>query len=223
MYHLRIAVDRDPRASIPGRAFTGRAYEGHVFWDTEIFMLPFYLYTAPPLARNLLRYRHHTLDGARARARSLGYAGACFAWESTVTGEDVTPTRIILKTTRQAIPIFTGTQQVHVTADIAYAVWRYWEATHDETFLAGEGADLLFETARFWASRVTRDERGYHIRQVVGPDEYHHDVELDGALQPGARSVARRIAGIGRSPAARRRRAVPLAGGRRRPVLRRTG
>lgn len=177
MYHLRIAVDRDPRASIPGRAFTGRAYEGHVFWDTEIFMLPFYLYTAPPLARNLLRYRHHTLDGARARARSLGYAGACFAWESTVTGEDVTPTRIILKTTRQEIPIFTGTQQVHVTADIAYAVWHYWEATHDEAFLAGEGADLLFETARFWASRVTRDARGYHIRQVVGPDEYHHDVD----------------------------------------------
>lgn len=176
-YHLRIAAGKDPRVSVPARALTGRAYEGHIFWDTEIFMLPFYLHTAPALARNLLLYRHRTLAGAKRRARELGYRGACFAWESTVTGEDVTPAEIVLKSNGKKVPIFTGTQQVHVTADVAYAVWRYWEATHDEAFIAGPGAELLFETARFWASRTVRGERLHHIRGVVGPDEYHHGVD----------------------------------------------
>ncbi|WP_157691572.1 beta-phosphoglucomutase family hydrolase [Noviherbaspirillum autotrophicum] len=175
-YHLRLPANEDPRTSVGARTLSGRAYEGHVFWDTEIFMLPFYLHVEPPLARNLLLYRHHTLDGARRRARELGYRGACFAWESTVTGSDVTPSRILIKSTGREIPIFTGTQQVHVTADIAYAVWRYWEATQDEDFIAGPGAELLYETARFWASRVTPGERHHHIRGVVGPDEYHHSV-----------------------------------------------
>jgi alpha,alpha-trehalose phosphorylase len=175
-YHLRIAAGDDARASIGARTLSGRAYEGHVFWDAEIFMLPFYLHLEPREALNLLLYRHHTLDGARRRARALGYRGACFAWESTVTGDDVTPTKILLKSSGKEIPIFTGSQQVHVTADIAYGVWRYWEATHDEAFLAGPGAELLFETARFWASRATRGERHHHIRGVVGPDEYHHGV-----------------------------------------------
>jgi beta-phosphoglucomutase family hydrolase len=175
-YHLRLPASDDARVSIGARTLTGRAYEGHVFWDTEIFMLPFYLHVEPERARNLLLYRHHTLDGARRRARELGYRGACFAWESTVTGDDVTPTRILLKSTGKQIPIFTGSQQIHVTADIAYATWRYWDATRDEDFLAGPGAEILFETARFWASRMTRGERHYHIRGVVGPDEYHHSV-----------------------------------------------
>ncbi len=175
-YHLVAAADRDPRVSVGGRSLTGRAYEGHVFWDVEIFMLPFYLHVSPEVACHLLRYRHHTLDGARRRASALGYRGACFAWESTVTGEDVTPRVIVLKTTRKKIPIFTGTQQVHVTADVAYGIWRYWEATRDEAFLRDAGAEILAETARFWASRCTREGNRFHIRGVVGPDEYHHGV-----------------------------------------------
>lgn len=175
-YHLRLPVGEDQRVSVGARTLSGRAYEGHVFWDTEIFMLPFYLHTQPAHARNLLLYRHHTLAGARKRALELGYRGACYAWESTVTGDDVTPTKIVLKGTGQEIPVFTGSQQIHVTADIAYAVCRYWDTTGDESFLAGPGAEILFETARFWKSRVTRGERHYHIRGVVGPDEYHHTV-----------------------------------------------
>lgn len=175
-YHLRLPAVDDERVSIGARTLTGRAYEGHVFWDTEIFMLPFHLYTEPDRARNLLLYRYHTLDGARRRAQKLGYKGACFAWESTVTGDDVTPTRIVLKSTGHTIPIFTGSQQVHVTADIAYTAWRYWEATQDEEFLCGPGAEILFETARFWVSRATRGERYHHIRGVMGPDEYHYSV-----------------------------------------------
>ncbi|OGB26909.1 MAG: hypothetical protein A3I66_20945 [Burkholderiales bacterium RIFCSPLOWO2_02_FULL_57_36] len=175
-YHLRLPAGDDARVSIGARTLSGRAYEGHVFWDTEIFMLPFYLHTEPARARSLLLYRHHTLDGARRRARELGFRGACYAWESTVTGDDVTPSKILLKSTGKEIPIFTGTQQVHVSADIAYAVWRYWEVTGDEDFLTGPGAEILFETARFWTSRVTRGERHHHIRGVIGPDEYHHAV-----------------------------------------------
>jgi beta-phosphoglucomutase family hydrolase len=175
-YHLRSAAGDDPRVSIPARGLNGRAYEGHVFWDTEIFMMPFYLHVAPAEARNILRYRHNTLGGARRRARELGYGGACFAWESTITGDDVTPTQIVMRSSGQAIPIFTGMQQVHVTADIAYAVCRYWEATHDDAFLASAGADLLFETARFWTTRVSEGPQHHHIRGVVGPDEYHFGV-----------------------------------------------
>jgi trehalose/maltose hydrolase-like predicted phosphorylase len=175
-YHLVSAGDHDPRVSVGARALTGRAYEGHVFWDVEIFKLAFYLHTCPEVARCLLLYRHHTLDGARRRARELGYGGACYAWESTVTGDDVTPTTIRLKTTGKDIPIFTGTQQIHVTAGVAHGVWRYWEATRDRDFMRDAGVEILTETARFWASRGMRGPRHYHLRGVVGPDEYHHSV-----------------------------------------------
>jgi trehalose/maltose hydrolase-like predicted phosphorylase len=176
-YHLVSTADHDPRVSVGARALSGRAYEGHVFWDVEIFMLPFYLHTCPEVVRSLLLYRYHTLDGARRRAREMGYRGACYAWESTVTGEDVTPRTIRLKTTGREIPIFTGTQQVHVSAGVAHGVWRYWEATGDREFLRDAGAEILAETARFWVSRCTRGARHLHIREVVGPDEYHHSVD----------------------------------------------
>jgi alpha,alpha-trehalose phosphorylase len=176
-YHLSSAADRDPQVSVGGRALTGRAYEGHVFWDVEIFMLPFYLHTEPDIARSLLLYRWHTLGGARRRARDMGHRGACYAWESTVTGDDVTPREIRLRTADKVVPIFTGTQQIHVTADVAFGVWRYWNATHDAGFLRDAGAEILIETARFWADRCRRAGSEYHIRSVVGPDEYHHDVD----------------------------------------------
>lgn len=176
-YHLRSAADHDPRVSVGARSLSGRAYEGHVFWDVEIFMLPFYLHTCPDIARNLLLYRHNTLDGARRRARELGdYRGACYAWEATVTGDDVTPRKILLKTTRKEIPIFTGTQQIHVTADVAYGLWRYWQATQDRELMLSAGVEVLLETARFWASRCEHEGARWHIRGVVGPDEYHHSV-----------------------------------------------
>ncbi len=176
-YHLHSTAGTKPYASIGARALSGRAYEGHIFWDVEIFMLPFYLHTEPGLALNALRYRHHTLDGARQRAREADCGGANFAWESTVTGEDVTPDKILLKTTGREIPIFTGAQQIHVTADIAYGVWRYWDATHDHAFMRDAGVELLAETARYWMTRCQRGPTHHHIRGVVGPDEYHHGVD----------------------------------------------
>ena len=177
LYHLRIAAGDDSRISIPAKALSGRAYEGHVFWDSEIFMFPFLLYSEPELARNILLYRFNTLDGARSRARGLGYRGASYAWESTLSGSDVTPKSLLVAGNEAEIPIFTGDQEIHVTADVAYAVSKYWDATLDIDFLGKYGAEILAETARFWISRVSRRADAFYLTGVVGPDEYHHDVE----------------------------------------------
>jgi alpha,alpha-trehalose phosphorylase len=177
LYHLRIAADQNPRVSPGARGLTGRAYEGHVFWDSEIFLLPFYIHCFPEIARSILQYRYETLPGAQRRAVAQGYLGACYAWESTRTGDDVTPTKIHLKGTEQVVPIFTGPQQIHVTADVAYGIRRYWLATGDDEFLFRSGVEILLETARFWQSRVERLDGKFHIRGVVGPDEYHHGVD----------------------------------------------
>lgn len=178
VYHLISAANPDDhRTSIGARALTGNAYRGHVFWDTEIYMLPFYLCTAPDSARALLGYRHHTLPAARDKARAAGYAGAMYAWESADTGEEVTPDTAITPG-GELIRIRNGELEVHITADIAYAVRRYWEGTGDDEFLLDHGAEILMESARFWASRGKLESDGlYHIRHVIGPDEYHEDVD----------------------------------------------
>jgi len=177
-YHLNSAVNpQDEHVSIGARALTGPTYKGHVFWDTEIYLLPFYTFTDPAAARALLLYRFHTLPAARDRARRLGYQGALYAWESADTGEDVTPDTVIAPDGR-VVQVLTGIQEHHISADIAYAVWQYWQATADEAFFLAAGADILIETARFWATRGSVEPDGrYHIRAVIGPDEYHESVD----------------------------------------------
>ncbi|HEX7128253.1 MAG TPA: glycosyl hydrolase family 65 protein [Thermodesulfobacteriota bacterium] len=177
-YHLISAANpEDEGVSIGARALTGEAYKGHVFWDTEIYLLPFYTLTDPPAARALLMYRYHTLPAARAKASALGYRGALYAWESADTGEDVTPSSAVAPD-GQIVPILTGEQEHHVSADVAYAVWHYWRATGDDRFLLDAGAEILLETARFWASRGRLEPDGrYHFRCVIGPDEYHECVD----------------------------------------------
>jgi len=163
--------------SIGARALTGPVYNGHVFWDTEIFMLPFFTLTYPEAARAMLMYRYHTLPAARAKAARLGYRGALYAWESADTGEEVTPTSVVTPT-GELIRIRNGEEEQHISADVAYGVWQYWQATADERFLRDAGGEILLETARFWASRARREQDGrYHIRQVIGPDEYHESVD----------------------------------------------
>jgi kojibiose phosphorylase len=163
--------------SVGARALTGDIYKGHVFWDTEIFLLPFYTFTWPAAARAMLMYRYHTLPAARTKAESLGYRGALYAWESADTGEETTPP-FALGPQRQIIPIHNGVREHHISADIAYAIWQYWQATRDTSFLLEAGAEILLETARFWASRAQLEDDGrYHIRGVIGPDEYHDDVD----------------------------------------------
>lgn len=178
IYHLLSAANpEDERVSIGARGLTGEGYLGHVFWDTDIFLVPFYSAVWPAAARALLMYRYHTLSAARARAVQLGYRGAFYAWESADTGEDVTPAEVIGPGGERVV-VRSGTLEQHISADVAYAVWQYWHFTHDTRFFLAAGAEIVLETARFWASRCTLEDDGlYHIRRVIGPDEYHEDID----------------------------------------------
>ncbi len=178
VYHLNSAPNpADESVSIAARALTGDDYRGHVFWDTEIFLLPFYSLTWPEAARALLMYRFHTLDGARAKAAAMGWRGALYAWESADTGVETTPEHAI-GPDRKVVEILNGRQEQHISADVAYAVWQYWQATGDEEFLLDAGAEILLETARFWSSRAQAEPDGRcHIRGVIGPDEYHENID----------------------------------------------
>ena len=168
VYHLTSAANPDDeRVSIGARGLTGDAYFGHVFWDTEIYLLPFYTATWPEAARALLMYRYHTLPGARAKAARFGYKGALYAWESADTGEETTPENI-LGPDGEPIEVLTGKMEHHISADVAYAVWQYWRATGDEDFLLRAGAEIVLDTARFWASRAVAE----FGRQVAHPPRY---------------------------------------------------
>jgi len=176
-YHLIIAGSpHDERVSISARTLTGPIYKGHVFWDADLFMLPFFAFTHPPTARAMLMYRYHTLPGARKEANDLSLRGALYAWESTITGEEMTPESVLLPT-GEVILILTGKMEQHINSAVAYGVWLYWVASKDLEFFLEAGAEILIETARFWVSRSEKDENGtYHIYNVEGPDEYHEIV-----------------------------------------------
>jgi trehalose/maltose hydrolase-like predicted phosphorylase len=122
-------------------------------------------------------YRFHTLGEARAKAARLGWRGALYAWESADTGAETTPEQVI-GPDRQVIDVLCGKQEQHISADVAYAVWQYWQASGDARFLLEAGAEILLETGRFWASRAELGDDGRrHIRGVIGPDEYHQTVD----------------------------------------------
>lgn len=178
LFQLLAAAPRhDDRVSIPAKTLTGFAYRGHVFWDTEIFIAPFLTYTQPNIARNLLSYRYHTLDGARRKAKEMGFDGAMFAWESASTGDEVTP-RWVFAADGSPVRIWCGDIELHINSDIAYAVWNYWQATSDHQWMQQQGAELVIDTAAFWASRVEWNQARacYEILDVIGPDENHDRV-----------------------------------------------
>jgi alpha,alpha-trehalose phosphorylase len=160
LFQLLQAAPREARSSIAAKGLSGEGYEGHYFWDCEIYLVPFYTYTCPELARALLLYRWSILEGARTHAREMGQArGAAFPWR-TIAGRECSA----------YYP--SGSAQYHINADIAYACWRYYEATDDLDFVAEAGAELLFETARTWMEigHFLGDE--FRIEAVTGPDEY---------------------------------------------------
>lgn len=163
LFHLFQSLGRDPGTNIAAKGLTGHGYDGHYFWDSEIYILPFFLYTQPQLARNLLLYRHSILDAARARARELAIPkGALFPWR-TIGGEECSA----------YYPA--GTAQFHINADVAYAVKQYHEATGDDDFLIEAGAEVVLESARLWpAIGHYNAHRGdqFCINEVTGPDEY---------------------------------------------------
>ena len=183
LFQLFVAAPQhDDRVSIGAKTLSGYGYRGHVFWDTEIFILPFFSYTQPHIARNMLMYRYHTLAGARRKAARNGFSGAQFAWESAATGDEVTPTWVPhFSDPTQLVRIWTGDIQIHISADIAYAIKQYWQISGDDTFMRDYGAEMILDTARFWGSRIEREELdgslAYTIRDVIGPDEYHDHVD----------------------------------------------
>jgi trehalose/maltose hydrolase-like predicted phosphorylase len=179
LYHVMSAANEDDgRTSVSARNLSGEAYHGHVFWDTEIFVLPPLAFARPGAARSCLAYRHRTLAAARERATALGYQGALYAWESTDSGEDRTPRSVVLPD-GSALRILNGDQEHHISAAVPYAVIQYWRATGDDAFMRDCGAEILLQCALFWCSRASPAEDGYAIRNVIGPDEYHTGVDND--------------------------------------------
>ena len=163
LFHILQASARAEDTGVPAKGLTGQAYEGHYFWDTEIYLLPFLTYTSPRIARNLLAFRYKMLPQARARAQELGHRGAMFPWR-TISGEEA------------SAYYAAGTAQYHINADIMYALRKYVQATGDELFLRDYGAEMLVETARLWVDLgFYSDAKGgkFCINGVTGPDEYN--------------------------------------------------
>ncbi len=181
LFQLLIAAPRrDDRVNIGAKTLSGFGYRGHAFWDTEIFMLPLFTYTAPPIARNLLDYRYHTLAAARAKAQAAGHEGAWFAWESADTGEEVTPTWVPdFQDKKKLARVWTGDLAIHISADVAYAAHQYWRVTGDDAWFTARGAELILDTAKFYAARAEWNAAAgrYEYRDVIGPDEYHDHVD----------------------------------------------
>ena len=167
--------------SIPARALSGQVYKGAIFWDTEMFMFPFFIHTYPEKAVELMRYRIRTLDGARRKARTEGSGnrGAFYAWESQETGDDAcTYFNIGDPFTGRALRTYFRDKQVHISGDVAIAMWDYFRLTGDDSLLLEGGAEVILECARFYFSYAyfKSEKRRYEILDVVGPDEYHERV-----------------------------------------------
>ena len=162
LFTLAQATARIDGFGVPAKGVTGSGYEGHYFWDTEVYVLPFLTYTSPEVARSALHFRSVMLPAARERARELAQTGALYPWR-TINGEEA------------SAYYAAGSAQVHIDADIAYALMKYVRATDDAGFLVREGIDILVETARMWADLGfwrSNGDRSFHIHGVTGPDEY---------------------------------------------------
>ncbi|MGY4718584.1 glycoside hydrolase family 65 protein [Naumannella huperziae] len=162
LFQLAQAGLRAETQGVPAKGMTGSGYGGHYFWDTEVYVLPFFTYTTPRVTRNALRFRYRMLEAARKRAGELAQLGALYPWR-TINGEE-------------ASAFFAaGTAQYHIDADVSYALMRYFAATQDWDFMIREGAEILVETARLWEDlgfwRANGD-KSFHIHSVTGPDEY---------------------------------------------------
>jgi trehalose/maltose hydrolase-like predicted phosphorylase len=198
LFHLIGSVPDRGEAAVGARGLTGSGYRGHVFWDADVFVLPFFAATHPQSARAMLEYRLRRLGPARAAAKAGGRAGARFPWESAASGDDVTP-QSARALTGQVMPVRTGLEEEHIVADVAWAAACYEAWTGDEAFARGPGRELLVETARYWASRVEVDGEGRgHIRGVIGPDEYHEHVDDNAFTNVMARWNLRRAAAAAR-------------------------
>lgn len=178
IYHLLILENENYTTSIPARGVSGETYKGAIFWDTEIFLLPFYCFTAPKFARQLILYRIHTLKGAKKKAKEYGYQGAFYAWESQELGQDAcSKYNVTHPVTHEPIRTYFNEKQIHISADIVYAFHQYMLITGDESILDEGGYEVLKEVVLFFDSYKTVKKGIYHLNDVIGPDEYHERVD----------------------------------------------
>jgi trehalose/maltose hydrolase-like predicted phosphorylase len=179
LYHLYAFSRGDSNLSIAPMGLSSQNYNGHIFWDTELWMYPPLLLLNQDIARSLINYRSDRLKKAKEKAINFGYKGAMFPWESDDTGEEATPAWAL-----------TGTFEHHITADIAIAFWNYYRVTKDKKWLLERGYPMLKDIADYWVSRVSKNKDGsYSIKNVVGANEFAPNVD-DNAFTNGAAVTA---------------------------------
>ncbi len=179
-YQLRVNCPmHDERMNIGAKGLSGEGYKGHTFWDTELFMLPYFIFAQPEAAKKLVKYRYLGLEGARKKAVENDYKGAMYPWEAAwPTDGEVTPVWGAADViTGEATKIWSGFIEQHITADVIYGLWLYYNVTGDQEFMNNYGYEMVFDTANFWTSRVEKEEKGYVIKNVIGPDEYKEHVD----------------------------------------------
>ncbi len=180
LYHLHCIAPRHSKSmSIPARGLSGQTYKGAVFWDTEMFMLDFFLYTEPQTARTLLKYRIDSLEGALKKAKAYGLEGAFYAWESQEGGFDACSDYNVTDVfTGRPMRTFFKDKQIHISSAVAYAIMKYLRDTGDLSLLVEGGARVLVECARFYRSCMVKrvNQSRYELWDVIGPDEYHERI-----------------------------------------------
>jgi len=185
LYHLYSFGAEGTDLSIPPMGLSSQNYNGHIFWDSELWMFPPLLILNKGIAESMINYRVNRLDEARHKASVYGYDGAMFPWESDDTGDEATPPFAL-----------TGTFEHHITADIAIAAWNYYRVTGDKRWLEEKGYPLLKEIAGYWVSRVSSNADGsYSVKNVVGANEFAHNVD-DNAFTNGSVMTALRFASL---------------------------
>lgn len=179
LYHLYAFSRGDSNLSIAPMGLSSQNYNGHIFWDTELWMFPPLLMLNQDIARSLVNYRSDRLGKAKEKAINFGYKGAMFPWESDDTGEEATPAWAL-----------TGTFEHHITADVSIAFWNYYRVTKNLEWLKEKGYPLMKEVADYWVSRSTKNEDGtYSIKNVVGANEFAPNVD-DNAFTNGSAITA---------------------------------
>ena len=177
IYHLLILGTDKYMHSIPARGVSGQVYKGAIFWDTEIFLLPFFTLTNPVIAKNLLLYRIQTLKGAKQKAKSLGYDGAFYAWESQDSGKEAcSKYNITDPITGKKIRTYFNESQIHISFDIVYGILNYMNVTKDCSILNEGALDIFYEVYLFAKSYADFRNGKYHFDKVIGPDEYHERI-----------------------------------------------
>lgn len=179
LYHLYSFARKGTAYSMSPMGLSGLGYNGHAFWDTEIWMYPPLLMMQPEIAKSLLEYRWEMLNEAKRNAFSHGYEGAMFPWESADTGQEATP-----------VWALTGPFQHHITGDVSWAFWKYYQVTGDKEWLKERGYPMLKEVADFWISRVEKNESGgYDINNVIGANEYQENIDNNAYTNGMAKTV----------------------------------